>query len=171
MEEPSSIAAATVAKQTLSNFVADLASTAPAPGSGAAGAVALALAAGCVAKAFAISHLHNKGSVLNTAADRARSISNRALEGAQRDGDDFRALLKTHAPNAASHLEPGADLLFSLFAELDELITEHAANVLTSLLPDLDAAKDLAAAFEAIEARNQKELDSARSKSQPRSGA
>jgi formiminotetrahydrofolate cyclodeaminase len=156
-----------ISKQTLTDFVRDLAATSPAPGSGAAGAIALALAAGCAAKAFAISHLHNGHPALQAAADRARTISNSALQGAQRDGDDFQALLKTHAPSAASSLEQGAAVLFSLAAELDDLITQHTTDVIPSLLPDLASAKDLSAAFRAIEARNEAELAKTRPQPQP----
>jgi hypothetical protein len=151
-----------VSRQALADFVTNLASQEPAPGSGAAGAVALALAAGCAAKAFAISHRHNGAPELNAAAERAGAIAAIALEGAQRDGDDFRAWLKTHAAGAAHRLEEDAHVLASLCAELEQLVSDHTARVTGSLQADLASARDLARAFAAIEARNRSELQDRR---------
>jgi hypothetical protein len=144
--------------QTLADFVNRLGSTAIAPGSGAAGAVALALAAGCVAKAFAISYRHTNASGLREAADHARSLAAIALEGAQRDGDDFRRWLQSHSAPAAEALRQDARKLLCLSSVLQELIATHRPAVIPSLAADLCAALDFIAAFEAIETRNSGEL-------------
>jgi hypothetical protein len=150
-----------VSRQALADFVASLASHEPTPGSGAAGAVALALAAGCAAKAFSISHRHSGASELNAAAERARLIATIALEGAQRDAADFRAWLKTHAAVAAIRLEENANVLASLCAELEHLVSNHSSGVVESLTADIASAQDLARAFAAIEERNRSELERA----------
>jgi formiminotetrahydrofolate cyclodeaminase len=144
--------------QTLADFVKRLGSTAVAPGSGAAGAVALALAAGCVAKAFSISYRHTNASELREATDHARSLATIALEGAQRDGDDFRRWLASHSAPAAEALRQDARKLLCLSSVLRELIATYGAAVIPSLTADLGAALDFIAAFEAIETRNDGEL-------------
>jgi formiminotetrahydrofolate cyclodeaminase len=144
--------------QTLADFVNRLGSTAIAPGSGAAGAVALALAAGCLAKAFVISYRHTNASGLREAADHARSLATIALEGAQRDGDDFRRWLQSHSVPAAEALLQDARKLLCLSSVLQELIATHRPAVIPSLAADLGAALDFIAAFEAIETRNSGEL-------------
>lgn len=148
----------TISRQTLADFVRSLASTAPAPGAGAAGAVTLALAAGCAAKAFAISHRHNNDSGLERAAHRACAIATIALEGAQRDGDDFRAWLRSHADSAVKALEQDARILLSLSEDLEKLIASHRGQVVHSLESDILSALDLVAAFNTIETRNAAEL-------------
>jgi hypothetical protein len=152
------VSASAVSSQSLSDFVNRLSSTAIAPGSGAAGAVALALAAGCVAKAFAISYRHTSASGLREAADHARSLATIALEGAQRDGDDFRRWLESHSAPAAEALRQDARKLFCLSSVLQELIATYRAAVIPSLTADVRAAMDFIAAFEAIETRNDIEL-------------
>jgi len=149
----------TISRQTLSDFVSGLGSTASAPGSGAAGAVALALAAACAAKAFTISHRHNNIAELARAADRARTVSVIALEGAQRDSDDFHAWLRAHTASAVKALEQNARILFSLSSELEQLIGEHRDQVIHSLEADILSALDLIQAFTAIETRNTRELN------------
>jgi formiminotetrahydrofolate cyclodeaminase len=144
--------------QTLADFVKRLGSTAVAPGSGAAGAVALALAAGCVAKAFSISYRHTDASELREATDQARSLATIALEGAQRDGDDFHRWLQSHSAPAAEALRQDARKLLCLSSALRELIATYRAAVIPSLTADLGAALDFIAAFEAIETRNDGEL-------------
>jgi formiminotetrahydrofolate cyclodeaminase len=150
-----------LSRQVLADFVASLGSQEPTPGSGAAGAVALALAAACAAKAFSISQRHNSAPELGAAAERARMIATIALEGAQRDGDDFRAWLRTHSAVAVIRLEENASVLASLCAELEQLIREHTRHVAHSLMADLASAQDLARAFTAIEERNTRELQQA----------
>jgi hypothetical protein len=147
-----------VSTQTLSLFVSELASTAVSPGSGAAAALALALAAGCAAKAFAISQRHNASAALREAADRARAIATVALEGAQRDADDFRAWLKAQTSSAVRSLENDTHLLLEMASELEQLISEHRNDVIDPLISDLAAAADFVAAFKAIETRNWGEL-------------
>lgn len=144
----------TLAQQTLTDFVSRLGSAEPSPGSGGAGAVALALAAGCAAKAFAISYQHNKSAGLDKATDRARAIAAIALEGAQRDGDDFRAWLRSQTASTAAALEEDARALFHLSGELERLLTDNRTHVISSLEADVLAAWDLIGAFKAIEARN-----------------
>jgi methenyltetrahydrofolate cyclohydrolase len=150
-----------VSGQALADFITRLASQEPAPGSGAAGAVALALAAACAAKAFSISYRHNGVADLSAAAERAGVIATVALEGAQRDGDDFRAWLKTHSAAAVRRLEENANVLAELCAELQQLVREHTPLVTGSLVADLASAHDLARAFTAIEERNRNELSTA----------
>lgn len=144
----------TLSQQTLTEFVNGLASASPSPGSGAAGAVALALAAGCAGKAFVISHRHNTNVGLDQAGDRARVIAEVALEGAQRDGDDFRAWLRSHTDSAVAALEQDARILFSLSRELEKLLNDNRSNVSASLEADVLSAWDFIAVFKAIEARN-----------------
>ena len=147
-----------VSRQVLADFVANLASQEPSPGSGAAAAVALALAAGCAAKAFAISHRHKAAPQLDAAAKRAVGIAAIALESAQRDGDDFRAWLKTHSAAAADRLQEDSRALCSLSAELERLVQDHTPHVIESLFADLAAARDLLKSFVAIENRNWSQL-------------
>jgi Formiminotransferase-cyclodeaminase len=155
----SAVSSQSLSDQTLANFVNRLGSTSVAPGSGAAGAVALALAAGCVAKAFSISHRHHmSASGLLEAADHARSLATIALESAQRDGDDFRRWLASHSAPAAEALRQDARKLLCLSSVLQELIATHRPAVIPSLTADLGAALDFIAAFEAIETRNDGEL-------------
>ena len=144
----------TISRQTLTDFANGLASATPSPGSGAAGAVALALAAGCAAKAFSISNRHRTDNSLERATDRARVISAIALEAAQRDGDDFRAWLRSHTASAVAALQEDARALFSLSCELEQLLNDNRGNVIASLEPDLLSAWDLIGAFKAIESRN-----------------
>ncbi len=141
-------------QETLANFVRALASAKPAPASGAAAAVALALAAGCAAKAFSVSLRHVPHPQLSLAAQRATAIAEMALEGAQRDGDDFRAWLHLHAPDAVRALEDDARILFHMACELEELLSRQQSNVMDSLVPDIASARDFLAAFKAVEARN-----------------
>jgi formiminotetrahydrofolate cyclodeaminase len=157
-----------VSRQALAEFVDRLASHEPAPGSGAAGAVALALAAACAAKAFSISHRHNAAPELSAAAERASLVATIALEGAQRDGDDFRAWLKTHSAVAVRRLEEDANVLAALCAELEELIRDLTPRVADSLISDLASARDLARAFAAIEERNRSELQARAASSRSR---
>jgi hypothetical protein len=141
-------------QETLANFVRGLASAKPAPASGAAAAVALALAAGCAAKAFSVSLRHVPHPQLTFAAQRAAAIAEIALEGAQRDADDFRAWLHLHAPGAVRALEDDARILFHVACELGELLSAQQSNVMDSLIPDIASAKDFLAAFKAVELRN-----------------
>jgi Formiminotransferase-cyclodeaminase len=156
--DPSATPTPAVSSQNLADFVNRLASTATAPGSGAAGAIALALAAGCAAKAFAISYRHTSAPGLEEAADQARSLATIALEGAQRDGDDFRQWLGSHSAPAVEALRQDARALFRLSSVLQELIVANAAAVIPTVRADLVAATSLIAAFEAIETQNEGEL-------------
>jgi hypothetical protein len=144
----------TISRQTLTDFVSGLAAATPAPGSGAAGAVALALAAGCAGKAFAVSNKHSTSIDLEKALEQTRSIARIALESAQRDGDDFRAWLKSHSSGTVAALEENARILFSLSCELERLLTDNRSHIIASLEADILCARDLIAAFKAIEARN-----------------
>ena len=155
---PSATGASAVSSQNLADFVNRLASTATAPGSGAAAAVALALAAGCAAKAFAISYRHTSASGLEEAADQARSLAAIALEGAQRDGDDFRQWLESHSAPAVEALRQDARTLFCLSSVLRKLIEANRPAVISTVRADLAAALSLIAAFEAIETQNEREL-------------
>ena len=143
-----------IAALELSEFVTRLGSVAPTPGSGAAAAVALALAAACAAKAFAISVRHAANPKLDAAADHARSIAAIAMEGAQRDADDFRDWLASHDSQTVKALRDDARALFALASQLMKLIVDNEAMVVASLRADTDAARDLANAFMAIERRN-----------------
>jgi formiminotetrahydrofolate cyclodeaminase len=156
--DPSATQTPAVSGQNLADFVNRLASTATAPGSGAAGAVALALAAGCAAKAFAISYRHTSAPGLEEAADRARSVATIALEGAQRDGDDFRQWLESHSAPAVEALRQDARSLFSLSSVLKKLIVANRPAVIPTVRADLVAALSLIAAFDAIETQNEGEL-------------
>ena len=143
-----------LSQETLANFIKDLASAKPAPASGAAGAVTLALAAGCAAKAFSVTLRHTAHPQLSLAAQRAAAIAELALEGAQRDGDDFREWLHLHAPDTVRALEDDARVLFHVACELDQMLSTHDANVLETLVPDIASARDFLAAFKAVEVRN-----------------
>lgn len=143
-----------ISRQTLTDFVTGLGAATPSPGCGAAGAVALALAAGCAAKAFAISHKHAENSPLEQVLEQTRSIATIALEAAQRDGEDFRAWLRSQTASAVAALEEDARILFSLSRELERLLADHQGEVIASLEPDIRSAWDLIAASRAIEARN-----------------
>jgi Formiminotransferase-cyclodeaminase len=156
--DPSATPTPAVSSQYLADFVNRLASTATAPGSGAAGAIALALAAGCAAKAFAISYRHTNAPGLEEAADQARSLATIALEGAQRDGDDFRQWLESHSAPAVEALRQDARALFRLSSVLQKLIVANRAAVIPTVRADLVAATSLIAAFEAIETQNEGEL-------------
>lgn len=138
----------------VADFVSMLGSGRPTPGSGAAAAIVLALAAACAAKAFTISVRHTGNSALDAAADRARSIAAIALEGAQRDADDFRAWLASHDGETGKALRDDSRSLFDVAEELRDLITRNEAGVYASLRPDIAAARDLVHAFTAIERRN-----------------
>lgn len=155
---PTGASMSDVSLQTLSDFIKDLGSGEPSPGAGAAGAVALALASGCAAKAFGISHRHQEVPGLDLAARRAATIATIALEGAQRDGEDFRAWLATHSTDAAERLQSHSDVLLSLHQELEHLIQIHGPHVRDTLLADLATARELGAAFRKIATRNQDEL-------------
>ena len=81
-----------------------------------------------------------------------------ALEGAQRDADDFRGWLKTHDQRSGAALEADATALFALAAELEALIADRRAQTIASLTSDLDAAQKLLRASVDIERRNLAEL-------------
>jgi Formiminotransferase-cyclodeaminase len=147
-----------VSVQSLADFITNLGSTDPSPGSGAAAAVALALAAACTAKAFAVSHRHKSSVVLEAAAARARAVATIALEGAQRDGEDFRVWLRSHSQESVVALEQDAGLLLSLSSELERMAADHRSEVTASLLADLSAAARLIETFRAIEIFNNAQL-------------
>lgn len=105
-------------------------------------------------QSFAISYRHTSTPVLRQAADQARPLAAIALEGAQRDGDDFRRWLESHSAPAAQALREDARKLFCLSSVLQELIATHRDAVIPVLTPDLGAAVDFIAAFAAIETRN-----------------
>jgi hypothetical protein len=145
----------TVSHLTLKEFVKALGSEAIAPGCGAAGALTLALAAGCAAKAFALSARHNHIERLSKAATESRIIALIALEGARRDSRDFREWLMSHASKASAEaLDRDAQILFGVARALEVLVSANGQDVIETLAPDIAAAKDLLAAFNAIEVRN-----------------
>jgi hypothetical protein len=152
--DPDAAGEAPFSHRTLADFVQDLASTKVAPGSGAAAAVVLALAAGCAAKAFAISERHRPDAALAQAAERALAITRLALDGAQRDGDDFRAWLRSHASEDTEALDQDADLMCHAGRALEYLLAQHRPSVSEVMAPDIAAAEDFLRAFRATEDRN-----------------
>jgi Formiminotransferase-cyclodeaminase len=146
------------AEEALPDFVRDLASTKIAPGSGAAAAIVLGLAASCAAKAFAISARHCTQACLDTVADQAREIAMAALQGAQRDAEDFGAWVRGRAATAAAALEDDARILFRISCELEKIIDTNRKYVFETLSADIAAAQDFVSAFKAVECRNIDEL-------------
>lgn len=149
-----------VSDLALSSFVEALGSRAPAPGAGAAAGVALALAAGCAAKAFSISAHRRDDPLLEDAADRARRLARSALKGAQRDAEEFRALL--HAPGDPGHsqaLREEGEALMLLAGALKRMLDAHAPSVEAVMAGDLAAARALITAFERIQLGNLGALD------------
>jgi hypothetical protein len=153
-----------LALESLAGFVAALSAARAAPGAGAAGAVALALAAGCASKAFRISagHHHVGGKTgadaLVDAAAAASEVAATALEGAQRDGEDFRAWLGARTSAAVKVLEDDASVVLKAAERLEALIKQHRSEVIASLSGDLAAAEALLGAFRAITCGNLAEL-------------
>jgi len=141
---------------SLTDFVERVASTAPAPGAGAAGAVALALAAACVAKAFAISARHaDDPEDLVSAAAQAGALSRRALEGAQRDAQDYEALIHDKgASGPKARLRRDGEGLLALSDEVRRLAAAYGRKVAPVMAGDLSAAEALLAASDLIHRSN-----------------
>jgi hypothetical protein len=144
--------------EALPDFVRDLASTKMAPGSGASAAIVLGLAASCAAKAFAISARHCTEACLDTVADQAREIAMVALQGAQRDAEDFTAWVRSRAATAVVALEDDANTLFRVSCELEKIIATNRKYVIDALSADIAAAYDFVSTFKAVESRNIGEL-------------
>jgi hypothetical protein len=145
--------------QTLCGFLDSLAAPGPTAGAGAAAAVALAMAAACAAKAMGLAAKQSQDDeALGKAVERARWMASIALEGAQRDADDFRAWLKNGAPAQAEVLWEEGRALLGLADELSALIGAAKDRVPAAFAGDLSAAEALIEAFAAIQARNLDEL-------------
>jgi formiminotetrahydrofolate cyclodeaminase len=142
---------------TLAQFVDAIGQDRPAPGCGGAAALALAMAAACARKAFVISARRRGGDAeLQAAGERCRVLSEAAVTGVQRDGENFKALLKAPhgADGPAQALEGDAEVLLSLAAELRAMVERHSQAVVADLAGDLAAALALTDAFERIETGN-----------------
>jgi formiminotetrahydrofolate cyclodeaminase len=151
-----------IADLTLREFVAELGSAQPAPGCGAAAGVALSLAAACVAKAAAISLVHEPdASELRDARDESLRIARLALAGAEKDARAFEKVLKEDTARASRELvETDADLLAQC-RSLDSWIDRISPQVRPNVSGDLSAARELVSAAERIHRLNLMELQDA----------
>jgi hypothetical protein len=150
-----------LADLTVAEFVEAVGKDQPAPGCGGAAALGLALAAACARKVLAISARRHGGvASLAEAAERCRIIAEAALQGAQRDADNFRALLAAagREDGPASRLEGDAQVLIGLAAELRQMLEDYADGIAPNVEADAAAALTLIEAFERIEMRNVLEL-------------
>jgi hypothetical protein len=148
-----------IPEQTLRGFLESLAAPGPTAGAGAAGAVALAMAAACAAKALGLAAKHaGDDGDLSKGAERAWRLAGIALEGAQRDADDFRVWLKSGAQSDAEALWQEGRALLHLAEEVEALVVAGRSRVAPAYAGDLEAAGDLISAFAAIQARNLEEL-------------
>jgi formiminotetrahydrofolate cyclodeaminase len=144
-----------MARQTLGDLMAAIASDAVAPGSGSAAAVGLALAAACAAKAVAITLKHVAPDPrLSNLRQALVAFSERALDGGDQDAHLFEQFMRASGAAAAGPLIEAGERLQHSARALRQVLEHLAAEVDPLVVSDVLAARALCDACLAIQSQN-----------------